>query len=142
MKRSWKFVCRGLFIALIFFINFIVTSSASAALYTIEGNERWFQSPTTGTLLGSDGDCEIGGDAVLISINSPTDLSRQYSQFLARIIVPPGVYLPLLGAGYMDGPNISPTGVSRVAESTDGPGEFSRAVFDFPSVLNPGDVPN
>lgn len=140
-SRYFRF--RILTVANVIFFCLAVISTSHAALFTISDSVtsslgNGFQSPAIGTILDCAGDCGLEGDAVLISFVM-LSTAPQYNQSIIRVYDSSG-YLPVLGAGYMDGAYISPTGVSR---SSLGGIELNQGVFDFTApILNPGDSTN
>ena len=147
MKRSMQnLYCRMLVnIIASFLVYFAMNSTAHAALYTVDDSTtsslfNGFQIPTLGTVINCDGDCGLNGDAVIVSFNFFGG-APEYKEIMLRLRTKEGVYLPISGAGYMDGTNISPNGVSRTNLFADG--VLNEASFDFSSnPLNVTDATN
>jgi hypothetical protein len=142
MKRHTQNLIYWIFaLCSVFFLLLGVASTPHAALYTVSDTTTsslgdGFQIPTFGTVLNCDGDCGLGGDAVLVSFYF-RDVAPQYDQSILQVRTSSGLQRPL-GAGYMAGTDISPTIVNILDESN-----MLGGVFDFSSpFLNPGDATN
>ena len=142
MKRHPQNLMYRIFaICLVLFVPLGVVSTPHAALYTVSETAAsslgdGFQVPTFGTVLNCDGDCGLGGDAVLVSFYF-RDVAPQYDQAILQVRTSSGLQRPL-GAGYMAGTDISPTNANILDESN-----MLGGVFDFSSpFLNPGDATN
>jgi hypothetical protein len=116
-------------------VYFAMNLTAHAALYTVDDSTtsslfNGFQIPTLGPVIDCDGDCGLNGDAVIVSFNF-FGAAPVYKEIMLRLRTTEGYYLPISGAGYMDGTNISPNGVSRTTLFPDG--ILNEASFDFSS---------
>jgi len=133
-------------ITLFFSVCLGLTSNSYAALYTLFANAEYptssfgntFRTPTIDTILNCDGNCSLNGDAVLVSFVM-LSTALEYNQAILRLYDNNGYLLPL-GAGYMAGSDISPTGVSRFIF---GGTNVNTGLFDFNAPpLNAGVVTN